>query len=89
MVSPRAFDIAQFLETHRDKPTLQLVICGRLDDGESPLADRLVAASRAAFEQPLARRANGGSELEYQVFDTDRRRYILADTASHEQDSRV
>ncbi|MEN9314535.1 MAG: hypothetical protein RIS35_928, partial [Pseudomonadota bacterium] len=58
-MSPRptplqAHDIAAFLDSQRDKPTLRFITCGGVDDGKSTLIGRLLYESKAIFDDQLA-----------------------------------
>jgi len=47
-------DIASFLESQRNKPTLRFITCGSVDDGKSTLIGRLLFESKAIFDDQLA-----------------------------------
>jgi len=49
-----AQDIASFLESQRNKPTLRFITCGSVDDGKSTLIGRLLFESKAIFDDQLA-----------------------------------
>lgn len=46
-------DIASFLVSQRDKPTLRFITCGSVDDGKSTLIGRLLFESKAIFDDQL------------------------------------
>jgi bifunctional enzyme CysN/CysC len=50
----QAQDIAGFLESQCNKPTLRLITCGSVDDGKSTLIGRLLFESKAIFDDQLA-----------------------------------
>lgn len=54
MVDLKAQDIAGFLVSQRDKPTLRFITCGSVDDGKSTLIGRLLYESKAIFDDQLA-----------------------------------
>jgi bifunctional enzyme CysN/CysC len=54
MSSPHAKDIAVFLESQDNKPTLRFITCGSVDDGKSTLIGRLLFESKAIFDDQLA-----------------------------------
>jgi bifunctional enzyme CysN/CysC len=50
----QAKDIAGFLESQSNKPTLRFITCGSVDDGKSTLIGRLLFESKAIFDDQLA-----------------------------------
>ncbi len=50
----QAQDIASFLHSQRNKPTLRFITCGSVDDGKSTLIGRLLFESKAIFDDQLA-----------------------------------
>jgi len=54
MPALHAQDIAGFLESQRNKPTLRFITCGSVDDGKSTLIGRLLFESKAIFDDQLA-----------------------------------
>jgi bifunctional enzyme CysN/CysC len=49
-----AKDIASFLASQSNKPTLRFITCGSVDDGKSTLIGRLLFESKAIFDDQLA-----------------------------------
>jgi len=49
-----AKDIAGFLASQSNKPTLRFITCGSVDDGKSTLIGRLLFESKAIFDDQLA-----------------------------------
>jgi len=54
MASLQAKDIASFLVSQSNKPTLRFITCGSVDDGKSTLIGRLLFESKAIFDDQLA-----------------------------------
>jgi bifunctional enzyme CysN/CysC len=54
MASLQAKDIASFLISQSNKPTLRFITCGSVDDGKSTLIGRLLFESKAIFDDQLA-----------------------------------
>ena len=54
MTSLQAKDIAGFLASQRNKPTLRFITCGSVDDGKSTLIGRLLFESKAIFDDQLS-----------------------------------
>ena len=54
MTSLQAKDIASFLVSQSNKPTLRFIACGSVDDGKSTLIGRLLFESKAIFDDQLA-----------------------------------
>ena len=48
-----ATDIASYLESQRNKPTLRFITCGSVDDGKSTLIGRLLFESKSIFDDQL------------------------------------
>jgi bifunctional enzyme CysN/CysC len=87
-----------------DKTLLRLVTCGSVDDGKSTLLGRLLYETGSAFEDELAAcegdlsRLLDGLEAEreqgitidvaWRYFETEKRKFIVADTPGHEQYTR-
>jgi bifunctional enzyme CysN/CysC len=90
--------------TAPDKTLLRLVTCGSVDDGKSTLLGRLLYETGSAFEDELAAcegdlsRLLDGLEAEreqgitidvaYRYFETEKRKFIVADAPGHEQYTR-
>src|SRR3954447_25940408 len=84
-----------------EKTLLRLITCGSVDDGKSTLLGRLLYETGSAFEDQLAAcpghlsRLVGGLEAEreqgitidvaYRYFETEKRKFIVADAPGHEQ----
>ena len=49
-----AKDIASFLASQSNKPSLRFITCGSVDDGKSTLIGRLLFESKAIFDDQLA-----------------------------------
>jgi bifunctional enzyme CysN/CysC len=56
-------DIAAFLESQRNKPTLRFITCGSVDDGKSTLIGRLLFDSKAIFDDQLASLENDSRQF--------------------------
>jgi bifunctional enzyme CysN/CysC len=54
MTSLQAKDVASFLASQSNKPTLRFITCGSVDDGKSTLIGRLLFESKAIFDDQLA-----------------------------------
>jgi bifunctional enzyme CysN/CysC len=54
MTDLQPHDIAGFLASQRNKPTLRFITCGSVDDGKSTLIGRLLFESKAIFDDQLA-----------------------------------
>jgi bifunctional enzyme CysN/CysC len=54
MTDLQAHDIAHFLASQNNKPTLRFITCGSVDDGKSTLIGRLLFESKAIFDDQLA-----------------------------------
>ena len=53
METLQAADIADFLQSQRNKPTLRFITCGSVDDGKSTLIGRLLYESKSIFDDQL------------------------------------
>jgi bifunctional enzyme CysN/CysC len=87
-----------------EKTLLRLITCGSVDDGKSSLLGRLLFETGSAFEDELAAcgddlsRLVDGLEAEreqgitidvaYRFFETERRKFVVADAPGHEQYTR-
>jgi bifunctional enzyme CysN/CysC len=87
-----------------EKTLLRLITCGSVDDGKSTLLGRLLYETGSAFEDELAACGDDlsalvdGLEAEreqgitidvaYRFFETERRKFIVADAPGHEQYTR-
>src|SRR4051794_5117000 len=87
-----------------DKTLLRIVTCGSVDDGKSTLLGRLLFETGSAFEDELAAcegdlsRLLDGLEAEreqgitidvaWRYFETEKRKFIVADAPGHEQYTR-
>ena len=87
-----------------EKTLLRLITCGSVDDGKSTLLGRLLYETGSAFEDELAAcggdlsRLLDGLEAEreqgitidvaYRYFETETRKFIVADAPGHEQYTR-
>src|SRR4051794_2312976 len=87
-----------------DKTLLRIVTCGSVDDGKSTLLGRLIYETGSAFEDELAAcegdlsRLLDGLEAEreqgitidvaWRYFETEKRKFIVADAPGHEQYTR-
>jgi len=88
----------------REKTLLRFITCGSVDDGKSSLLGRLLYETGSAFEDELAQcggdlsRLVDGLEAEreqgitidvaWRFFETDTRKFIVADAPGHEQYTR-
>jgi bifunctional enzyme CysN/CysC len=88
---------------HERKSLLRFVVCGSVDHGKSTLIGRLLYESGLVLADQLealdpagGRRGENGEELDfsllldvaYRFFETERRKYIVADAPGHEQYTR-
>ncbi|MBV9929904.1 MAG: adenylyl-sulfate kinase [Alphaproteobacteria bacterium] len=87
-----------------EKTLLRLITCGSVDDGKSSLLGRLLYETGSAYEDELAQcggdlsRLVDGLEAEreqgitidvaWRFFETDRRKFVVADAPGHEQYTR-
>ena len=85
-------DNLAFLDSQSTKETLRFITCGSATDGKSTLIGRLLSEINAAIDDRLHSSQAGaqGTTLDaaYHFFDSDRRRYIVANAPGHEEYTR-
>ena len=85
-------DNLAFLDSQSTKETLRFITCGSATDGKSTLIGRLLSETNAAIDDRLHSSQAGtqGTTLDaaYHFFDSDRRRYIVANAPGHEEYTR-
>lgn len=85
-------DNLAFLDSQSTKETLRFITCGSATDGKSTLIGRLLSEINAVIDDRLHSSQAGtqGTTLDaaYHFFDSDRRRYIVANAPGHEEYTR-
>jgi bifunctional enzyme CysN/CysC len=78
-------------------PTLRFITCGSVDDGRSTLIDRLLHDAKSIFDDQMQAVAKDSAQygaqgitidVAYRFFQTNQRKFIVADTPGHEQYTR-
>ena len=87
-------DINAYLAQHESKELLRFLTCGNVDDCKSTLIGRQLHDSKMIYEDQLAAvqadsvKSGTTIDVAFRYFSTSTRKFIIADTPSHEKYTR-
>ena len=85
-------DNLTLLDSQSNKETLRFITCGSATDGKNTLIGRLLSEINPAVDDQSRSSLKGEQgttfDVAYRFFDSDRRRYIIADAPGHEEYTR-